>query len=86
MYVLADFILTAGIVVSIIIITLLFKAKKREYSHQLLIYFFGFILFSFLSFYAQFHKIKWLYIVSVIPEESITWPLGPFLILYIKSF
>ena len=85
MELLVDFILVGGILITLLIFILLIKKKRKELPHILLAVFFLLLLFVSLRFYAENHKIKWLYRISFIPEDTIVWFIGPLLMLYIKS-
>ncbi|RYC52323.1 helix-turn-helix domain-containing protein [Flagellimonas olearia] len=86
MKLLVDFILVSGIVLTLIILFLLFKKNQKEQlPNTILVVFFFLLLFVSLSYYGQLHRIKWLYVVSFLPEDTIVWFVGPLLMLYIKS-
>lgn len=86
MKLMVDFILVSGIVLTLIILFLLFKKNRKErLPNTILVVFFFLLLFVSLSYYGQLHRIKWLYVVSFLPEDTIAWFVGPLLMLYIKS-
>ncbi|WP_350287407.1 helix-turn-helix domain-containing protein [uncultured Croceitalea sp.] len=85
MELLVDFILVGGILMTLVINILLIKKKNKELPHILLAIFFLLLLFVSLRFYAEHHKIRWLYHITFVPEDTIVWFIGPLLMLYIKS-
>jgi AraC-like DNA-binding protein len=85
MELLVDFILVGGILITLLIFILLIKRKNKELPHIILAVFFLLLLFVSLRFYAEHYRIRWLYRISFIPEDTIVWFIGPLLMLYIKS-
>ena len=85
MELLLDFVLVGGILITLIIFILLVKKKNKELPHNILVIFFLLLLFVSLRFYAEYHHIQWLYVISFLPEDTIVWFIGPLLMLYIKS-
>ena len=82
---LIDFITIFGIVISIILIFLLVKEKKRGLDKNILIIIFSFILFTCLSGYADSHSLKGLLYISLLFDFNLFWILGPLMLLYVKS-
>lgn len=85
MNLLVDFMLVGGVIITLLLFFLLLKRKAKEFPHIILIVFFILLFFVSLNFYAQHHKISWLYRISFLPEDTIVWFLGPLLMLYVKS-
>lgn len=80
-----DFILVGGIFITLLILFLLFKAKKKMLPQKLLILFFGILLFYLLNGYADIHGIDILYIITFLFNDCIEIFLGPLIFIYIKS-
>ena len=80
-----DFILTAGITVTIIVLFLIIKQRNKQLPHFVLIIFFAILLLIIVNFYTESHKLHLLFFISYIPSDIAPWILGPLLFLYIKS-
>ncbi|NER16725.1 helix-turn-helix domain-containing protein [Spongiivirga citrea] len=85
MMLIIDFILVAGIVISVIILFLLFKTIEKRTPKKLLVVYFSFILAVILHSYASLHNIETLYKATFIFDFTIIWLFGPLLFVYIKS-
>ncbi|WP_298419087.1 AraC family transcriptional regulator [uncultured Kordia sp.] len=85
MKLLIDFMLIGGIVINALILLILFKSKKKELPQKLLILFFGIIFLYMFHAYAEVHKVKLLYIITFIFNDTIELFIGPLLYIYIKS-
>ena len=85
MKLLTDFIFVSGIVVIMIILFSLFKKQRKELPHRILIFLFVMLLLLTIHFYAYLHKIKWLFILTLLFEDPIEWLAGPLLFIYVKS-
>lgn len=79
-----SFFVTIGIAFNTIIIWLLYKSKK-ERPQKILLLFFILILFYLLHIYAEIHRIRTLYILTFIFNNTLEVLIGPLLFLYIKS-
>jgi AraC-like DNA-binding protein len=80
-----DFILVAGLVISLIILFFHLKAKQKELHQKILILFFTFLFFVNLHAYGNLHSIDILYKISFLFDFTVFWFLGPLLLLYIKA-
>ena len=80
-----DFSYVSGIFITSLILFFLFKERKKDFSKKLLTIIFVFILFVFLFFYSYIHKIRSIYLLSFIFQDSINVFIGPLLLLYVKS-
>ncbi|WP_298508489.1 AraC family transcriptional regulator [uncultured Kordia sp.] len=85
MKLLIDFILIGGIVINGLILLILLKSKKKELPKKLLIFFFGIIFLYMIHAYAEVHRIRFLYILTFIFNDTIEIFVGPLLYVYIKS-
>ncbi len=80
-----DFVLVGGIFVTLLILFLLFKAKKKKLPQKLLILFFGILVSFLLNSYADIHDISALYVLTFLTSDCIEIFLGPIILLYLKS-
>lgn len=74
-----------GAVISLILIFLLIKEKKRGLDKNILIVIFSFIFFTCLTAYADLHELNGLLYISILFDFNLFWILGPLMLLYIKS-
>lgn len=74
-----------GAVISLILIFLLIKEKKRALNKNILIVIFLFIFFSCLNKYADLYELEKLFYISILFDFNIFWILGPLMLLYVKS-
>ena len=80
-----DFLSISGMVVNIIILISLVRAKKKELPHQILKLVFVYIFFVLLAYYSYLHQIKLTFMIGVVFIEPAGYFIGPLLYLYIKS-
>ena len=80
-----DFILTAGITITFILLFLIFKQGNKQLPQLILILFFAILLLISVNLYAAIHNLKVIFYISYIPHDIARWILGPLLFLYIKS-
>ncbi|MDY8137955.1 helix-turn-helix domain-containing protein [Aquimarina sp. 2201CG5-10] len=85
MFLFLDFMLVAGITVTIIILFLILKQRNKQLPHIVLAVFFVIILCIIINLYTDLHKIKSIYFISYIPHDIARWLLGPLLFIYVKS-
>ncbi len=85
MRLLADFILVFGFAITSVILFMLAKAKNRELPQNILIVLLGFILVTIISFYAGLHRLKFLYLVTLVFENGERFIMGPLIFIYVKS-
>ena len=82
---LLDFVTVLGALISLLLLFLLLKEKKRGLHKNILIFIFSFICFTSISFYAYLQDLDWLLYTTALFDFNLFWVLGPFLLLYIKS-
>ena len=80
-----DFVFIAAFLLNTLIIFLLAKNSSKELHKRILQIIFVFISFSICSVYAYLHKIRILFYIAFIFDQSITTFIGPLLLLYVKS-
>lgn len=80
-----DFILTAGITITFILLFLILKQENKQLPQLILSLFFTILLLISVNLYAAIHKLDIIYFISYIPHDIARWVLGPLLFLYIKS-
>ena len=85
MKLLFDFILVGGILITLFILVLLIKVKKKVLPQKLLFLFFSFLLLVAINAYAGFHNIRSLYLITVLFDDIVIVFVGPLLYVYIKS-
>ncbi len=84
MNLLLNFILTTGLLATLVIIGILFKQRK-ELPKRLLILIFGLLFFVVLYSYSELNNIKSLFATTFVFADTIGFLLGPLLFIYIKS-
>ncbi|TCK69400.1 AraC family transcriptional regulator [Winogradskyella wandonensis] len=82
---LITFLAVFGVAISLILIFLLFKEKKRELDKNILIVIFSFIFFTCVSVYSDLHGLEKLLYISALFDGILFWVLGPLMFLYVKS-
>lgn len=85
MHLFISFLLTAGMVVTLIILWVLIRTEKRALPHNILIVIFFFLFFVSFNGYGQLHEIDWIYALGYLFADTIGFAVGPLLYLYIKS-
>jgi len=80
-----DFILVGGIIITLMILFLLIKSKRRALPQNLLILFFAFLLAYMVHGYADRHDLPILYVITFLFNDCIEIFLGPLIFIYIKS-
>lgn len=85
MTLLSSFIYTAGILACLLILIMLFRARKKGRSQLILLAIFSFLFFVPLTAYAELHQLTVLRAFSFLFSDSIGFAIGPLLYLYIKS-
>ncbi|NAS31848.1 helix-turn-helix domain-containing protein [Flavobacteriaceae bacterium R38] len=80
-----DFILTADITITFILLFLVFKQKNKQLPQLILSIYFTILLLISVNLYAAIHKLRIIFFISYIPHDIARWILGPLLFLYIKS-
>lgn len=82
---LTDFLVIAGILITLMILWSLFRSKKKELPQKLLIVFFITLLSFLLTTYAELHNLPVLFVLTFLLSFCIEVFLGPLIYLYIKS-
>jgi len=85
MKIIIGFILTTGIVLTVLLLLLLLKSNKRELHKTILIVFYVFILLVNLHSFANLHGLETLYKFTFLFDFTIIWLFAPLLFVYIKS-
>lgn len=85
MALLGDFIFVSGIVLTLLILWILIRSKRKQLSKYILIVFFSFLLLVALNSYSILHDIRWLYLSTTLFDDIVIVLVGPVLYLYIKS-
>jgi len=85
MKIIIGFILTTGIVLTVLLLLLLIKPNKRELHKTILIVFYVFILLVNLHSFANLHGLETLYKFTFLFDFTIIWLFAPLLFVYIKS-
>lgn len=85
MKLLVDFILVAGIILSIIPIISIVRLKKRKLPHYLLAIFWGLILNIILYFYAMLHELSGLQFITNFLQHGLRFFVPPLFYVYVKS-
>lgn len=80
-----DFILVTGLIVIVIMLFSMFKAREKALPQKVLIVFFIFLFFCILNGYAELHELSFLYPFTFIPIDSGGLFAGPLLYVYVKS-
>ncbi len=80
-----DFMLVAGIVMTLIILFLLFRMPAKELPQKILIAFFIYLLLVTLSYYSDLHDLGIITVLTFIFQDHIELVIGPLLLLYVKS-
>ncbi|MEM6319682.1 MAG: helix-turn-helix domain-containing protein [Bacteroidota bacterium] len=84
-HLLHEFVLVCGIVINVIILVLLGKKQGTFLHQELLRLFFLSVLMLFLFHYAGHHKIGWLYFITNVLTNGISFLIGPIIYYYIQS-
>ncbi len=82
---LITFLAVFGVAISLILIFLLIKEKKRGLDKNILIVIFSFIFFTCLNVYSDLHGLEILIHITAIFDGTLFWFLGPLMFLYVKS-
>jgi len=85
MALLANFLITTGIIITLIIIIGLIRRKKKTLSHYILIAIFSLLFFVSFYSYGEVNDIEIIYTFSFVFADAIGFLIGPLLYLYIKS-
>ncbi len=80
-----DFMLVAGITVTIIIMFLIVKQKEKQLPHVVLVIFFAILLCMMINLYSNIHRLKVVALISYIPHHIARWTIGPILLVYVRS-
>ncbi len=80
-----DFLLISGIILILVILFFLSRAKQRELPQHILIFIFIILFSVLLQGYGEIHRIKPLFLSGFFLSEPVGYILGPLLYLYVKS-
>lgn len=80
-----DFILILGVFLNALVLLGLLQIKNKQLPHKILILFWGFVLLSFLHFYARLHRLDFLFVFSFFFVNGVRLFLAPLIYIYIQS-
>jgi len=80
-----NFILSAGIIILIVLVGLLFKNKENKLPSQLLIIIFSSFFFIIIYSFGEYNKVFWMYYIGFPIADSIGFLVGPLLYFYLLS-
>lgn len=80
-----EFALVFGITITAVIILLLIKQRPLYLHHRLLLAFFVIVLALFFNYYADHHRIYWLFVATNFLTTGIGFLVGPLIYFYIQS-
>ena len=81
----ANFLFTTGMVITILILLVLIRSKKKELPNRILIGIFIFLFSVPLAGYGELNNLRIVYAIGFLLSDPIGFFVGPFLLLYIKS-
>lgn len=80
-----NFILAAGITITVLALVFLLKQTSKRPPQIILIVFYLLVFFILLNLYADIHQLSIPFLISFIPHDVARWMIGPLLYLYVKS-